>query len=226
MDTWSKFAAAFLDPGVAAAWTPAILSGTLVTISMGAAVVVAGIASGLVLALTRAFGLTPVNLVIIFVIDVMRTVPPLVLIVFFYFALPSLGISASGWVCAWAALSLILMAFSEEIFWAGIRSIPSGQWEAARSTGLTFWATLRHVAMPQAIRLTIPPLTNRAIAIVKATSFASVIAVQDTLGTAQTAVTYSFNATPLVIAAVIYLVLFMPLIAFARRIEARFGWRR
>lgn len=226
MAAWLEFANAFLNPAVAVRWAPTILLGAVVTVSMGAAVVVAGIGSGLVLAIIRSFKLRAINFIIIFIADVMRTIPPLVLIVFFYFALPSLGISVSGWVCAWAALSLILMAFAEEIFWAGIRSIPVGQWEAARSTGLTFWATLSSVVMPQAVRLTIPPLTNRAIALIKATSFASVVAVQDTLGAAQTAATYSFNATPLVIAAVIYVILFLPLIALARRIEARFGWRR
>lgn len=226
MAAWLEFANAFLNPGVAVKWAPTILMGAIITVSMGAAVVVAGIGGGLVLAVVRSFKLRAINFIIIFIADVMRTIPPLVLIVFFYFALPSLGISVSGWVCAWAALSLILMAFAEEIFWAGIRSIPVGQWEAARSTGLTFWATLRDVVMPQAVRLTIPPLTNRAIALIKATSFASVVAVQDILGAAQTAATYSFNATPLVMAAIIYIILFLPLIAFARRIEARFGWRR
>ena len=64
----------------------------------------------------------------------------------------------------------VLMAFSEEIFWAGITSVAKGQWEAARSTGLTFGQTLVSVVLPQAFRLTIPPLTNRTIALTKGTA--------------------------------------------------------
>ena len=75
----------------------------------------------------------------------------------------------------------MLAAFAEEIFWAGILSVAKGQWEAARSTGLSFFQTLRLVVLPQALRLTIPPLTNRTIAITKNTALASVVAVQEVL---------------------------------------------
>jgi len=132
----------------------------------------------------------------------------------------------SGSVSTWLALSLVLMAFSEEIFWAGITSISKGQWEAARSTGLGFGRTFFHIILPQAIRLTIPPLTNRTIGITKGIALASVVAVQDILGSAQTAVTFAFNATPLLIAAAAYIILFLPLVILSRRIETRFHWRR
>ncbi len=72
----------------------------------------------------------------------------------------------------WLVLSLVLAAFAEEIFWAGLISVRKGQWEAARSTGLGHGQALIHVVLPQAVRLAIPPLVNRTIAITKNTALA------------------------------------------------------
>jgi hypothetical protein len=95
--------------------------------------------------------------------------------VLLFFGLPNAGVELSGFVASWLALTLVLMAFSEEIFWAGITSVPKGQWEAARSTGLGFVQTLAYVVLPQALRITIPPLTNRTIAITKGTALGLVV---------------------------------------------------
>src|SRR5678815_2311850 len=84
---------------------------------------------------------------IVGVVDVFRSLPPLVVIVLIYFGLPSIDVSPSGFVSTWLALGLVLMAFSEEIFWAGITSVAKGQWEAARSTGLSFGQTLLNVCL-------------------------------------------------------------------------------
>ena len=100
------------------------------------------------------------------------------------------------------------------------------QWEAARSTGLSFFQVLRYVVLPQAVRLTIPPLTNRTIAITKSTAIASVVAVQEILGQASAALGFAANTTPLTMAAIAYLIIFMPLVAFSRWIESRFAWKR
>ncbi|WP_163886357.1 ABC transporter permease subunit, partial [Providencia stuartii] len=82
---------------------------------------------------------------------------------------PSIGLTLPSFVVLWLVLALVLAAFAEEIFWAGIISLPRGQWEASRSTGLGFVQTMIYVILPQAIRLTVPPLTNRTIAITKNT---------------------------------------------------------
>ena len=89
-----------------------------------------------------------------------RAVPPLVILIIFYFAFPYIGIRLSGFVAVYISMSLVLAAFAEEIFWAGILSVDKGHWEAARSTGLGFAAALVNVVLPQAFRMTIPPLTK------------------------------------------------------------------
>ena len=209
-----------------AQYAPKILEGTWVTIQLAVAVVIAGIVAGLFLSIVRTFRLKPLNFVIVLMVDVLRALPPLVIIVIFYFALPTVGIRLSAWAATWLALSLVLMAFAEEIFWAGILAVPKGQWEAARSTGLDFLQTLRDVVLPQAVRLTIPPLTNRTIAITKNTALGAVIAVGEILYQAQSAYSFSYNPSPLLLGAVAYLILFIPVVIFGRWVETRFAWKR
>src|SRR5881397_2072179 len=182
MSSWSRFAETFLNAKVMHRYLPDILSGVVVTIELALLIVVTGIAAGLVLALLRSLGIRPLNWLIIGVVDLFRSLPPLVIIVLIYFGLPSVNVTPSGFVSTWLSLAFVLMAFSEEIFWAGITSVSKGQWEAARSTGLSFGQTLMHVVLPQAVRLTIPPLTNRTIAITKGTALGTVVAVTEILG--------------------------------------------
>jgi polar amino acid transport system permease protein len=205
---------------------PEIAEGFLVTLQLAISIVVAGILLGLGLATLRAFQVRPINLLIVLFIDLFRALPGLVVMVLFYFALPYVGITMSSFTVAWLALTLVLAAFAEEIFWAGILSVNKGQWEAARSTGLTFLATLAHVVLPQALRMTIPPLTNRAIAVTKGTALASVVAVQEILAQAMNAQAYSANTTPLTMGAIAYLILFFPLVSLSRWVETRFAWKR
>jgi len=222
----SRFADSFLNWQVMAQYAPKILEGTWVTIQLAVAVVIAGIVAGLFLSIVRTFRFEPLNFVIVLMVDVLRALPPLVIIVIFYFALPTVGIRLSAWAATWLALSLVLMAFAEEIFWAGILAVPKGQWEAARSTGLDFLQTLRDVVLPQAVRLTIPPLTNRTIAITKNTALGAVIAVGEILYQAQSAYSFSYNPSPLLLGAVAYLILFIPVVIFGRWVETRFAWKR
>lgn len=221
-----RFAETFLNWEVMAQYAPKIVEGAWVTIQIALAVVAAGIASGLALAVLRAFRFRLANFLIVAIVDVLRALPPLVIIILFYFALPTVGIQMSAWVATWLALSLVLMAFAEEIFWAGILAVPKGQWEAARSTGLSFLQTLRDVVLPQAVRLTIPPLTNRTIAITKNTALGAVVAVGEILYQAQSAYSFSYNPSPLLLGAAAYLILFIPVVYFGRWVETRFAWKR
>ena len=218
------FADTFLNLPVMARSLPAIASGFVLTVELAVLVVAAGLAAGLLLALVRAFGVRPLNWLIIFVVDLFRALPPLVIIVLIYFGAPAFDLTPSGFFCTWISLSLVLMAFSEEIYWAGITAVPPGQWEAARSTGLGFTAALLHVVLPQALRLAVPPLTNRTIAITKGTALGSVVAVSEILSQASSAMSFSGNPSPLTLGAVAYLVLFLPVVVAGRWVERR--WRQ
>ncbi len=226
MTRWDKFVETFFNAKVMAKYLPDILEGTVLTIELALLVVAAGLLTGLILALIRSLGIRPINWLIIFVVDLFRSLPPLVIIVLIYFGGPAADISPSGFASTWLSLALVLMAFSEEIFWAGITSVHKGQWEAARSTGLGFGQTLLNVVLPQALRLTIPPLTNRTIAITKGTALGTVVAVTEILGEASSAMSNSYNPSPLMMGAAAYLVLFLPVVVAARWVETRFAWKR
>ena len=226
MDRATLFLETFFKPELIVRYLPDILSGMAVTIEIAVLVVVAGIALGLALALVRSLRSRFVNVPILVFVDVARAMPPLVLVLIVYFGLPNVGILLPSYAVLWLVLSLLLAAFAEEIFWAGILSVRQGQWEAARSTGLTYAQTLFHVILPQAVRLTVPPLTNRTIAITKNTALGTVIGVPEILNQATTAESFALNATPLIMGAIAYLVLFVPVVIAGRWIEARFAWRR
>ncbi|HUT49799.1 MAG TPA: ABC transporter permease subunit [Alphaproteobacteria bacterium] len=226
MSSWQRFAEAFLDWDVIVQYLPAIGSGLIVTVEIAALVVICGIVLGLVLVVLRSYRITVVNWLIIAFVDTLRSVPPLVLILLLYFGMPNIGINMGGFVVVWLVLTLVLAAFAEEIFWAGLLSVDKGQWQAARSTGLGYTQALIYVVMPQAVRMTIPPLTNRTIAITKNTALGTVIGVAEIMNEATTAVSFSGNASPLFVGALAYVMLFVPVVYLGRWIETRFAWRK
>ncbi len=225
MSAWDRFTETFFNGTVMLKYLPDILSGVVVTIELAALIVVSGLLAGLALALLRSLAVRPLNWLIIFVVDLFRALPPLVIIVLMYFGLPAVDISPSGFVSTWLSLALVLMAFSEEIFWAGITSVHRGQWEASRSTGLSYGQTLMNVVLPQALRLTIrrSPTAHRHH---QGTALGTVVAVTEILGQASSAMSNSYNPSPLMMGAAAYLVLFLPVVVAARWIETRFAWKR
>jgi polar amino acid transport system permease protein len=226
MDGWSRFVETFFKWNLIEQYFPSIMKGMLVTIEIALAVVLTGLALGLLLAVIRTWRILPLNALIVAFVDMFRALPPLVLVLLVFFGLPNVGINLPSFAVLWLVLSLVLAAFAEEIFWAGILSIPKGQWEAARSTGFGFLPTLTYIVLPQAIRLTVPPITNRTLAITKNTALGTVIGVPEILSQATTATSFSANATPLMMGAAAYIVLFIPVVALGRWIETRFAWRR
>ena len=226
MSRWDQFVETFFRPDLIEEYWPAIAGGVVVTLEVAVLVVITGLLLGLLLAMVRSYRLRSVNALIVVFVDVTRALPPLVLILLVYFGLPSVGINLSSFAVLWLVLSLVLAAFAEEIFWAGILSIRKGQWEAARSTGLTFTEALAYVVIPQAVRITVAPLTNRTIAITKNTALGMVIGVGEILNQASTAQSFSGSATPLMMGAIAYILLFIPIVVVGRWIETRFAWRR
>ncbi|MDQ2185715.1 amino acid ABC transporter permease [Alcaligenaceae bacterium A4P071] len=214
----------FFNAEIAWRYLPDILQGMWMTIQLGVAVAITGLAMGLLLAIVRAFRVTPINFFIVCFADILRALPPLVVIMVLFFAFPYIEMPMSAFTATWLSLSLVLAAFSEEIFWAGILSVPKGQAEAARSTGLSWLQSMAFVVMPQAFRLTVAPLTNRVIAITKSTALGSVVGLSEVLNNAQSASSNAGNATPLTLAAIACLIIFVPVVLLGRWTETRFKW--
>jgi polar amino acid transport system permease protein len=226
LSSLDRFISSFFNAEVAARYVAPILDGMLLTIGLGLCVIATGLVLGLALAVLRIQHVKLVNAFIIAFADIFRALPPLVVIILLFFAFPYIELSMSAFTATWLALSLVLAAFTEEIFWAGMLAIPKGQWEASRSTGLGLWGTLVHVILPQAVRMTVPPLTNRTIAITKGTALGSVVALHEVLNVSSSASSEAGNATPLVMGAVAYLILFIPFVVLGRWVETRFTWKR
>lgn len=221
-----RFLQTFVNWEVLVKYTPSILAGVGVTVWLSVLIIVIGMSLGTLLACLRAYRIKPLSFVIVIFADVFRALPPLVVILLVFFGLPNAGIYLSAFMVLFVVLTLILAAFAEEILWAGITSVDKGQWEASRSTGLGFTQTLGYIILPQAMRLAIPPLTNRAIAITKMTALGTVIGVPDILNQATTAQSFSGNASPLLLAALAYVLLFLPFVIFSRWLERRYSWKK
>lgn len=216
----------FFDFSLMSAYWPDILRGFLITIEMSILTVVIGIPLGLALAILRLYDIRPLNWLIIFYIDFFRAIPQLVLIVLAYFALPYFGLVLEPFTATVLALAIVLSAFSEEIFWAGINAVSKGQWEAGRSTGLSFSKTLTYIVLPQVVRISIPPLTNRAIGISKGTTLGSVVAVPELLNVTSSIQSNVANPTALTVGALLFLLLFLPFVRFTRWLEHAYAHPR
>ena len=158
-------------------------------------------------------------------VEFFRNTPVLVQIIWFFFAFPIFtGITLTPFWAATLGVSLNGAAYCAEIFRGGIANIARGQWEACRAIGMSYWQTMRRVILPQAVKRMIPPLTNRAIEIVKATAIASIIAYFELLHSARVISAAHFNPIESYTAvALIFIVIMLPLTLGARHIERRFA---
>ena len=200
---------------------PLLMEGLGVTVMLGVVSIVAGLVTGLLMALMRLYGAKPVRIVARIYIDVFRSIPLLVLLVLVYYALPFVGVRFSSFTAAALALSMVSCAYTAEIFRAGIEAIPKGQFEAADAIGLGFFSAMRDVILPQAFRIVVPPLTSNCINVLKDTALASVVAMPDLLKQATQAQALAANPTPLIGAAVLYLLLLLPLVRLVGHFETR-----
>ncbi|MPQ96216.1 amino acid ABC transporter permease [Thioclava sp. JE_KL1] len=213
----------FLNLEVLQRSVPMLLSGLWLTLQLGVASIVAGLVLGLILSMLRLYGVAPVRLLTKIYIDVFRSIPLLVLLIVVYYALPFLGVRLSSFASAMTALTLVSGAYTAEIFRAGIEAIPNGQFEASEALGLSHRQTMVDVILPQAIRIVIPPLTNNSINVMKDTALASVVAMPDLLKQATQAQALAANPSPLIGAALIYIVFLWPAVLLVSRLENRFN---
>jgi polar amino acid transport system permease protein len=156
-------------------------------------------------------------------IDLFRSFPPLVLLIFLYSGLPFLGLRIGPMMAICIAFLLNASSYYGEIYRAGVLSVPRGQTEAARSTGLTATQAFISVVLPQGVRNVLPELLSNTVELVKLTTLASVISAPELLHSADLARSLTYNSSPLVLAAAIYLALLWPLVRISRRMERRLG---
>ena len=202
---------------------PLLMQGLWITIKLGLTSIVAGLVLGMLLALVRLYGPLPLRWVARFYIDIFRSLPLLVLLVIVYYAMPFVGLRLSPFWSAMTAISMVSAAYNAEVFRAGIEAIPKGQFEASEALGLSSRQTMVDVILPQAIKIVIPPLTNNSINVIKDTALASVVAMPDLLKQATQAQALAANPSPLIGAAIIYILFLWPLVATVTRLERRFG---
>lgn len=213
------FADAFLNTAVLARVWPLLLSGFGTTVVLSVIVVPAGLIVGLWVALLQTVPYRPLRWIMVVYTDLFRAFPPLVLLIYVYYGLPFFGINTNARWSVVMALTLNTSAYFGEVFRAGIESIPRGQIQAARATGLTAGQTTAYVVLPQAIRNLLPDLTSNVLETIKLTSLASVVTLPELLRAARLAQGNTTNATPLIAAAAIYLVCLWPLVRLTSRFE-------
>lgn len=204
-------------------YLPVMLEGLFITLKMAILTILLGIFLGISLAIIRCYRRLRLELPIVIFVDIFRSLPQLVIIVLFFYALPITGIVLDPFLATVLALTLVLAAFTEEILWGAIGSIPIGQWEAARSSGLGFTQTLHHVILPQAIRTSLPQLTNRCIAITKGTSLGAVIAVPELLSVTMSTQSAVANPSILTLCAILFCLIFFPFIKLTRWMEKKYS---
>ena len=211
----------FFNLGILVRAMPLLLSGLTTTILLGLASIVVGMALGLMVCILRLYAPLPVRLAATAFIDAFRALPVLVVLILIYYALPFVGVRLSSFASATIGLSLVFAAFTAEVIRAGIESVPKGQFEAAQALGLPFRLTLFKVILPQALRVAIPPQTSNCVSLFKETSLASVVAMPDLLKQATDAQAFMGNPTPLIGAALVYLVLLWPMVRLVGLLEER-----
>jgi polar amino acid transport system permease protein len=214
---WPRVQAQFLDGKIFWASLPKLVAKFWVNVQLFVVAEVLILVFGLLLAVLRSLpgpAFFPLRLMATIYVDVFRAVPGLLVIIALGLGIPALrieGIPKDEFLYAIIALTLVYSAYVSEVYRAGIESIHASQSAAARSLGLSQVQTMRHVVVPQAIRRVIPPLLNDFIGLQKDTVLVSYIGVVEIFRQAGIMAAASFNFTPYVATALVFLVVTIPL---------------
>ena len=200
---------------------PLLLKGLWMTLKLCLVVVPLGVIGGLAVAVTYSFHVRWLNWLLIVYVDFFRSFPPLVLLILVFYGLPFIGLEVPNFVAVLIAFLLNTSSYFGEIFRAGIESVGRGQWEAARSTGMNGLQTMAYVILPQATRNIAPDLTSNTLEVIKFTALASVVALPELLRMGRVAQGITYNSTPLIAGALIYLAMLWPLVRLLSRMERR-----
>jgi len=200
---------------------PTVLRGLGMTLLLCLVVIPIGCTGGLAIAMLGGIKHRLVRWPLIAYVDFFRAFPPLVLLIFIYAGLPFAGIDIPAFPAVVIAFLLNTSSYYGEIFRAGIESVGEGQREAARSTGLGALQSMVYVILPQATRNVLPDLVSNTLEVAKLTSLASVVALHELLYAANMARSITYNASPVILAAAMYLVILWPVVRLLSRMEHR-----
>ncbi len=200
-----------------------MLDGSGITLQIFFITLALSLPLGLLVALARISGIRPLGFAMEVYIWLMRGTPLMLQLLFVYFALPMVGILLPDLAAALLAFTLNYAAYFAEIFCSGIQSIERGQYEAAKTLGMTYIQTMRRIIIPQMLKRVLPPISNETINLVKDTSLIYILAMNDLLRVARTIVQREFDMTPFVIAGVFYLAMTFVLTWLFNRLEARYA---
>ncbi|CAN2221536.1 HisM ABC-type amino acid transport system, permease component [Candidatus Nanopelagicaceae bacterium] len=220
---WEVVKATFFDIQYGKEVFPTVLKGLWINLQL---TVVGGIAIGIIamgLALmrtTKSPALTPFRFLATAYVDIFRGAPLILIILLVGFGVPALrlqGVSSNVIVLGTIAVVLTYSAYVAEVIRSGILSIHPSQRAAARSLGLTSGQTMRFVVLPQALRRVVPPLLNDFVSLLKDTGLVSILGVTDAVRAAQINASRTFNYTPYVVAAILFLLITIPMTRYTDR---------
>ncbi len=199
-----------------------LLLGAVTTIEITLASLIVAIVLGLSLALLKLTRFRALHWLIDAYVELFRNTPVLAQLFVIYFGMAYLGFRVASFPAAIIGLGLNGGAILTEVFRAGLSAIHHGQREAALAVGMTPWASMRYIILPQTWRITLPPLGNYAIALLKDTAVVSAIAAPEIMFYARNLVTSTFETTFIyVLAALLYFALSFPLARLVDRFERR-----
>jgi len=209
----------FFNTAIMAKVWPFLLQGFGTTLLLSAIVIPLGLAGGLAVALASTHRSRLLRTAVVIYVDFFRAFPPLVLLIFIYFGFPFLSIDMPKLAAVALGFFLNTSSYYGEVFRAGIESIPRGQMEASLSMGLTRRQAYRHIIVPQAVKNVLPDLVSNTLEVIKLTTLASVVALPELLNNARQAQALTYNPTPIVLAALMYLALLWPIVRLMSRLE-------
>jgi polar amino acid transport system permease protein len=228
---WDRVRTSFLSWRIARESFLPVLEGLWLNVRMLVVCAILALALGLLIAVLRTLRgpvFFPVRAIATTYTYAFRGVPLIIVIYLFAFGIPGLRLQGTPnvYVLGGAALVVTYGAYLAEVFRAGIESVHPSQLAAARSLGLTYRQTMRHVVLPQAVRRVAPPLLNDTVALQKDVGLVSLAGPIDAVRAAQIATAENFNYTPYIVAAVLFVLLALPLIAITDGVTMRAARRQ
>jgi polar amino acid transport system permease protein len=220
---WESVKTTFFDIDYGKEVLPTVVRGLVVNLQL---TLIGGIAIGIIalalalLRTTKSPALTPFRFIATAYVDIFRGAPLILVILLVGFGVPALriqGLTSNVIVLGTVAVVLTYSAYVAEVIRSGILSVHQSQRAAARSLGLTANQAMRYVILPQAIRRVIPPLLNDFVSLLKDTGLVSILGVTDAVRAAQINASRTFNYTPYVVAAILFLLITIPLTRFIDR---------